>query len=116
MVKSVVVPWMVSSQAEGAKLSRIFSALGFSNGDGWSDANSAGAPYLAPMGAIELIHGTPPAPADVIVEVQNLERTVSRLRELAVNGVCDPHHSHWGSRISLVKIGSKRVAFFEFVR
>jgi hypothetical protein len=116
MVKSVVVPWMVSSQEEGAELSRIFSALGFSNGDGWSDAKGAGAPYLAPLGAIELIHGTPPAPADVIVEVQSLESVVARLRETSVEILCDPYDSHWGSRICVARIGAKRVAFFEFVR
>jgi hypothetical protein len=114
MVKSVVVPWMVASQQEGAELSRIFTALGFSDGDGWSDSRSAGAPYLAPLGAIEVIHGTPPAPADLIVEVHELDKTFANLRTLGTEIACEPYDSHWGSRVCIAQIGTKKVAFFEF--
>ena len=114
MVKSVVVPWMVASQEERAELSRIFSGLGFKDGDGWADRKSAGAPFLAPLGAIEVIHGTPPAPADLIIEVQNIEITVARLKELAAQLTCEPYDSQWDSRICVARIGNKQVAFFEF--
>ena len=114
MVKSVVVPWMVASQQEGAELSRVFSALGFKDGESWSDATSEGAPHLAPLGAIEVIHGTPPAPADLIVEVHDLGTAVTRLRDLGTQIVCEPYDSHWKSRVCVAQVGGKRVAFFEF--
>src|SRR3954470_6915024 len=114
MVKSVVVPWMVASQEEGAELSRILNGIGFLDGEGWADKKSAGAPFLAPLGAIEVIHGTPPAPADVIVEVQNLHGTFARLRELGTDVICEPYDSHWGSRVCVAQVGTKRVAFFQF--
>jgi hypothetical protein len=116
MVKSVVVPWMVASEQEGAELSRIFSALGFKDGDGWCDSNSAGAPHLAPLGAIEVIHGTPPAPADLIVEVHDLAGAVASLKRLGAEIACEPYDSHWGSRVCVAQIGTKRVAFFQFVK
>ena len=114
MVKSVVVPWIVESRREGAELSRIFSSLGFKDGEGWSDAASEGVPHLAPLGAIEVIHGTPPAPADLIVEVHDLATAVTRLRDLGTQIVCEPYDSHWQSRVCVSQVGGRRVAFFEF--
>jgi hypothetical protein len=114
MVKSVVVPWMVTSPNEAAELNRILNGLGFRNGEGWADASSAGAPHLAPLGAIEIIHGTPPAPADLIVEVQDLARTFTSLKSLGAEIACEPYDSHWGSRVCIASIGMKRVAFFQF--
>ena len=116
MIKSVVVPWIVASPEEGAAISRIFHGLGFSEGVGWSDRRSAGEPYIAPLGAIEVIHGMPPAPADLIVEVQDLRITYERLRELGAEIVRQPYESHWGSQICVVQVCAKRIAFFEFIQ
>ena len=112
----MVVPWIVASPEEGAALSRIFNGLGFKDGEGWTDRRSAGAPYLAPLGAIEIIHGTPPAAADLIVGVEDLQITHARLRELGVEINNDPYDSHWGSRICVAQVGAMRIAFFEFAQ
>lgn len=113
-MKSVVVPWMVESRRAAAELSRIFSTLGFQDGESWSDAASEGVPHLAPLGAIEVIHGTPPAPAELIVEVNDLTAAVTRLRDLGTQIVCEPYDSHWQSRVCVAQVGGRRVAFFEF--
>ena len=115
MIKSVVVPWIVTSVQEGADLSRILSALGFADGEGWCDALSEGRAHLANLGAIEVIHGAPPAAAELMVQVQDVQEIFSRLTAMGAAIECPPYQSHWGSRVCVAALGDKRVAFFEFI-
>jgi len=101
VIKSLVVPWIVASPEEGAALSRIFNGLGFMDGEGWTDRRSAGAPYLAPLGAIEIIHGTPRAAADLIVEVEDLQITHARLANSAWKSTTIPM-TLTGARVSVL--------------
>jgi hypothetical protein len=115
MIKSVVVPWMVGSDAEVTRLHSVFRELGFQDGEGWNDGRSTGAPHLAPLGAIEVIHGTPPAIADLIIEVEDVDHIHDRLQGIGIEIACGPYESHWNSRVCVATIGSKRVAFFTFL-
>jgi hypothetical protein len=115
MIKSVVVPWMVASNAELRQLQSLLRDLGFKDGEGWNDRRSSGTPHLAPLGAIEVIHGTPPATADLIIEVEDVEALHQRLMTIGVEIACGPYDSHWNSRVCVAAIGVKRVAFFNFL-
>ena len=73
MIKGITAVRQASTPAVFDKLASFFSALGFERGKDWDDEQSRGRSFLAPLGNLELIDGTPPSNADVFVEVTALD-------------------------------------------
>jgi 6,7-dimethyl-8-ribityllumazine synthase len=73
MVKGITIIRKTSTPAVFDRLTHFFSAMGLESGRGWDDDLSRGAPFLAPLGNLELVDGMVSAPADVLVEVTALE-------------------------------------------
>ena len=74
MIKGISLLRPVQSAAVYDRLSSFFSALGFASGKGWSEENSHGASFLAPLGNLEFVHGEFSSTADVLVEVTSLDQ------------------------------------------
>ena len=55
------------------RLSSFFAALGFAPGKGWSEEESRGASFIAPLGKLELVDGRFPSTGNIGVEVTSLE-------------------------------------------
>lgn len=55
------------------RLSSFFAALGFAPGKGWSEEESRGASFIAPLGKLELVDGRFPSTGDIVVEVTSLD-------------------------------------------
>jgi 6,7-dimethyl-8-ribityllumazine synthase len=79
MIKGITAVRQASTPAVFDKLASFFSALGFERGKDWDDEQSRGRSFLAPLGNLELIDGTPPSNADVFIEVTALDS----VREIA---------------------------------
>jgi 6,7-dimethyl-8-ribityllumazine synthase len=79
MIKGITAVRQASTPAVFDKLASFFSALGFERGKDWDDEQSRGRSFLAPLGNLEFIDGTPPSNADVFVEVTALDS----VREIA---------------------------------
>ena len=73
MIKGITFLRPAGSAASYEKLASFFSALGFTPGQGWTDAASRGASFLAPLGNIEIVSGDKPVEADLFVEVTQLQ-------------------------------------------
>ena len=73
MIKGISFLRPAGSQAVFDRLSSFFSALGFASGAGWSEKDSHGASFLAPLGNLEFVDGQFPSTADVLVEVTALD-------------------------------------------
>jgi hypothetical protein len=114
MVKSVVVPRIVAREEELDRLHALFNELGFTPGDAWSDRRSRGLPMLAPMGAVEFYHGQPPAPADVIIEVEDVEKAIDIVRRHGIRIIADTARTHWGADLFVALIGGCHIAFFRW--
>ena len=114
MVKSVVVPRIVAQEEELDRLKALFAELGFSSGESWKDQKSRGLPMLAPLGALEFYHGQPPAPADVIVEVEDVERAVNTVQRHGMRIVAETQRTHWGADLFVALIGGCHIAFFRW--
>ena len=112
MVKSVVVPRIVAREEELDRLEALFAELGFSPGESWSDQRSRGLPMLAPLGALEFYHGQPPAPADVIVEVEDVARAIETVQRHGMRIVAETQRTHWGADLFVALIGGCHIAFF----
>ncbi len=114
MVKSVVVPRIVAREEELDRLKALFAELGFSSGESWCDQRSRGLPMLAPMGALEFYHGQPPAPADVIVEVEDVGRAIETVQRHGMRVVAETHRTHWGADLFVALVCGCHIAFFNW--
>jgi 6,7-dimethyl-8-ribityllumazine synthase len=73
MIKGISFLLPAGSAAAFARLSSFFAALGFAAGKGWQEEEGRGAPFLAPLGNLELIDGRSPSVADIMIEVTSLD-------------------------------------------
>src|SRR3954463_3873016 len=114
VIKSVVVPRIVAREEELDRLQPLFEELGFSPGESWNDHRSRGLPLLAPLGALEFYHGQPPAPADVIIEVEDVQRALDVVKDHGVNVLSDISRTHWNSDLFVATVGGCHIAFFSW--
>ena len=61
MIKGITLVRRAASPEAYEQLSSFFSALGFEPGRGWQLEGSRGAPFLAPIGNLEVVEGPMPA-------------------------------------------------------
>jgi 6,7-dimethyl-8-ribityllumazine synthase len=72
MIKGLTLLAAVPSPDVLDRVASLFSALGFEPGKSWSTAEAQGAPFLAPLGAIEFFTGPVPQTPSVLVETIHL--------------------------------------------
>ena len=123
MVKGITLVHAVREPEIFDKLADFFSALGFEPGKGWQDGPNRGAPFLAPIGNLEVVMGRAPvAPADILIEVTALDvvhavalewmkkNCVSAADE-KISAITD---THWKSRLFTVEPApGLQLAFWE---
>jgi 6,7-dimethyl-8-ribityllumazine synthase len=111
MVKGITTIAPIASEEAFAQLGRLFSALGFEHGKGWSDASGKGAAFLAPVGNIELVTGRAPAVPALLVEVTQLDSVFALVKswigtQLVPITVAEPALTHWNSRLFSITLAS----------
>ena len=123
MIKGITVLRTVQSPESMERWAEFLSALGFEPGRGWDDADGRGAPFLAPLGNLELVHGRAPATANLLVEVRQLDavRTAAlrwaeaRGEDAAAIGLTEITDTHWKSRAFDVEpVSGERMTFWEW--
>jgi hypothetical protein len=112
VIKSVVLPKLVPRQEELDHVRAFLTELGFRVGEGWDDERSRGVPLLAPVGALEFYHGQPPAPADVIVEVADVDLARQTAERHGIRVLSDVCRTHWGSDLFVANVSGCHIAFF----
>src|ERR1017187_3625700 len=111
MIKGISFLRPTGNAAAYDRLASFFAALGFAPGKGWSEDDSRGAAFLAPLGNLEFVDGKFPSTADVLVEVTALDAVrqaaESWLRaeggDAAVARLGSITETHWKSRIFTVE-------------
>jgi 6,7-dimethyl-8-ribityllumazine synthase len=73
MIKGITLVRPAASPEIYEQLSGFFTALGFEPGRGWQLDGSRGAPFLAPIGNLEIVEGPVPAPAEILIQVVGLD-------------------------------------------
>jgi 6,7-dimethyl-8-ribityllumazine synthase len=109
MIKGITSIAPVASDDAFAKLTSLLRSLGFEEGKGWTDDGGRGAPFLAPLGNLELVAGRAPAGPSLLIEVTQLDAVYAVVRawmasnfrtEEAVVRLTSPAPTHWNSRLS----------------
>lgn len=97
------------------KLSALLRALGFEDGAGWNDEHSRGAPFLSPVGSLELVDGRAPATPEILIEVSDLGTAHQIAKKHLADAVEEIEDTHWKSRVFVVQLDKKlRVGFWAF--
>jgi 6,7-dimethyl-8-ribityllumazine synthase len=117
MIRSLTLVRLTTAE-KFERLSALLSALGFEDGQSWQDEFSRGAPFLAPVGGLELVDGRAPAEPDILIEVSDLDSAYQiakkhlRGSEIELGEITD---THWKSRVfSLLLDKNVRVGFWAF--
>ena len=111
MIKGISFLRPSGSAAAHDRLVSFLAALGFLPGAGWTEDNSRGAAFLAPLGNLEIVEGALPSTADVLIEVTALDAVYqaaeSWLRaergEQASLGLSPVTETGWKSRMFTVE-------------
>ena len=115
MIRSLTLVHQTSSE-KFEQLSRLLRALGFEDGAGWSDEHSRGAPFLAPVGSLELVDGHAPAEPDILIEVSDLDTAHQLAKKHLGDAVGEIEETHWKSRVCSIDLDGKlRVGFWAFI-
>jgi len=117
MIRSLTLVRLTSPE-KFEQLSALLRALGFEDGQGWHDEFSRGAPFLAPIGSLELVEGRAPAEPDILVEVSDVDGAYAIAKkhlhgsEIELGEITD---THWKSRVFSLLLGKNlRVGFWAF--
>ncbi len=111
MIKGISILRPAGSAEAYERLGSFFATLGFAPGKGWSEADSRGASFLAPLGNLEFVDGRFPAMADLLMEVTSLDAihqaAEAWLRaqggEAAASRIEPIAETHWKSRLFTVE-------------
>jgi 6,7-dimethyl-8-ribityllumazine synthase len=108
MIKGITSIAPIASEDAYAKLGSLFRSLGFEEGKGWMVEGALGAPFLAPLGNLELVFGRAPATPSILIETTQLDAVYATVRawmaanfrtEEAVVRLSSPAETHWNSRL-----------------
>jgi 6,7-dimethyl-8-ribityllumazine synthase len=114
MIRSLTLVRRTASE-KFEQLSALLRTLGFEDGAGWSDQHSRGAPFLAPIGSLELVDGGAPAEPDILIEVTDLDTAHQLARKHLPEGAGKIIDTHWKSRVFSVHLDENlRVGFWAF--
>jgi 6,7-dimethyl-8-ribityllumazine synthase len=121
MIKGIILLRRAGSPEAYEQLSGFFSALGFEPGLGWQLEGSRGAPFLAPIGSLEVVEGPMPAPAEILIQVAGLDS----IYQIANGWLAANAHSSateitatsWKSRMFTVEpVAGHSFAFWEWLK
>ena len=80
MIKGITSVAPIASEDAFEKLGSLFRSLGFEPGKGWTVDGAQGAPFLAPVGNLELVTGRAPAVPPMLIETTQLDTVYASVR------------------------------------
>lgn len=103
-----------ASGRELAAVKALLSSLGFEDGADWKHGKAQGQYFLAPVGKLEIVAGAIEFPADVWVEVSDLDSIREILKNKKVSLLSDISDTDWGSRVLVAELAKDlKLAFWQ---
>ncbi len=114
MIKGITTIRYAGGHREFTALSDLLDSLGFENGGSWKGTQSHGQYFLAPVGKLEIIGGKGHFPADVWIEVTDLDSIRGILQDKKTKFASDISDTDWGSRVLVVEpVKDVKIAFWQ---
>jgi 6,7-dimethyl-8-ribityllumazine synthase len=121
MIKGITIVRSAASPEAYERLSSFFSVLGFEPGRGWQLEGSRGAPFLAPIGNLEVVEGLMPAAAEILIQVAGIDSIYAIAKGwLAANAAAQSSateitETSWKSRMFTAEpVAGHNFAFWEW--
>lgn len=124
MIKGITIVRPAGTAADFDELASFFSGLGFEPGRGWNGEQNRGVSFLAPVGNLEITHGTGSIHPEVWVEVTGLDSIEVLARswvlqkwgsEEAAKKLTPAKDTFWKSRVFTVEpVPGFSLAFWEW--
>ena len=102
MIKSITTIRQVGNGKEFEALAALFSSLGFAKATEWKTSKGQGVPFETGMGKLEFVTGKEPIPADIWIEVTDLDTIRDLIRKHRTKAG-EIQETHWNSRTLLVE-------------
>lgn len=114
MIKSVTTIRVARNAREFEALASLFKSLGFEEASPWKSKKARGAPFAAPVGRLEFIEGKQPLPADIWIEVTDLDTIDRLLKKQKVKFTAQIEDTNWNSRVLVIEPAkSIKLAFWQ---
>ncbi|HWX55945.1 MAG TPA: 6,7-dimethyl-8-ribityllumazine synthase [Verrucomicrobiae bacterium] len=114
MIKAITTVRLVRGPKEFKALAELLDSLGLERGKNWKTRRGQGLPFHAPLGKVEIIEGKVPLPADLWVEVTDLDSIRDLLKKQRIKFVSDVAATGWNSRLLVIEpVKNLRLAFWQ---
>ena len=114
MIKAITTIRRARSAREFTALNALLDSLGFESGGPWKGPRSQGQYFLAPVGKLEIYTGEESFPADVWVEVSDLDSIHGLLTKKKAKIVARIRPTTWGSRVLVAEPAQgMKIAFWQ---
>lgn len=114
MIKSITTIRITKSSKEFESLVALFQQLGFEHEKEWKTAKERGSYFIVPVGKLEFIEGKQPLPADVWVEVTDLDTIHGLLKKNEAKFISAMQETDWNSRVLAIEPAKGiKVAFWQ---
>ena len=113
MIKSITTIRHISNAKEFDALVALFSSLGFARATEWKTSKGHGIPFEASVGKLEFVIGKEPIPADIWIEVTDLDTLRDVIKKQGTKAG-EIQETSWNSRLLLVEPAKNlRLAFWQ---
>ena len=99
MIKNITTIRALEDEKELNILAALFDAIGFTSGTRWKTSQGRGIPFEVPIGKLEFISSDEHMPADVWIEVTDLDTVRDLLKKHKSRLTADIHDTGWNSRM-----------------
>jgi 6,7-dimethyl-8-ribityllumazine synthase len=114
VIKGITTIRHAGSAKEYAALDGLLDALGFERGEEWKNPRSRGRYFLAPVGKLEIVEGKETFPADLWIEVTDLDSARDLIKKQKIKLIADVSETDWDSRVLVVEPAKGvKVAFWQ---
>jgi 6,7-dimethyl-8-ribityllumazine synthase len=114
MIKAITTTQQVRDAKDLKVLAALLEGLGFERQSGWKTPRGQGQPFAAPLGKVEIVQMKQPLPADMWVEVTDLDSVRDLLKKQKTRLVSDVAETEWDSRLLIAEpVKGMRLAFFQ---
>jgi 6,7-dimethyl-8-ribityllumazine synthase len=113
VIREITTTRQVRSAKEYDALVSLLAALGMERGKEWKTASGRGLPFEI-SGKLEIIQGRAAVPADVWIQVSDLDTVRGLLKKHKTKIVADISETGWNSRILVIEpVKAMRFAFWQ---
>lgn len=114
MIRGITTIRYASGAKEYEVLSSLLDRLGFERGEEWKNPRARGRYFIAPMGKLEVVEAKEKFPADLWIEVSDLDSASVLLKKDKIKFISEIEDTGWGSRALVVEPArGMRFAFWQ---